>query len=134
MPTYNGWEVITMPGTPPAPASVEFEVVDIAAMNISPFNNKQQVYDWNASFMRATVHLPPLSDSEAQEWISFLRNLKGVVNVFQFTAAFCNAYPASLTSESPAQDRYWRLAANARGWSLTEARTYGITFECVEAM
>lgn len=134
MATYLGWDIITMPSTPSAPASIEFSVIDIVAMSKSPFTGQQQIQDWNASYMEASVSLPPLTDSQAQDWLTFFFALKGVANVFQFTTAFAAAYPKSLKTGSPLAQRYWRLKSNLRKWSIGEARVYGIQFECAEAL
>ncbi len=128
MSTYLGWDVITIPSSPSAPASIEFSQIDIVAISTSGFTGQQQVQDWQASYMEANVSLPALTDEQAQDWIQFLRDLKGVANVFQFTAEFATAYPASIGT------RYWRLKSNQRKWSVSEARLYGVQFEIREAI
>ncbi|HXI88450.1 MAG TPA: hypothetical protein VNH18_05435 [Bryobacteraceae bacterium] len=128
MPTYNGWNVVTIPGTPPAPASIEFSVIDIVSGNVSPFTGQMQIYDWNANYMEASVTMPPLPYAVGQEWVSFLRNLKGIGGVFQFTSAFMSAYPNDIGS------RYWRLKGNLRKWSISKGRFYGIQFDIREAI
>ena len=45
MATFNGWNIISMPATPAAPASVEFTAEDTVAVSISPFTGQQQVQD-----------------------------------------------------------------------------------------
>ena len=128
MPTYLGWNIITIPSTPPAPASIEFTANDAVSINISPFTGQQQVYNWGALPMEISVSMPAMPYAVAQSWVSFLRNLQGQANVFQFTAAFTAAYSGDLGS------RYWRLKSNQRKWSVNEARMYGIHFEAREAM
>jgi hypothetical protein len=128
MPTSRDWEVVTIPSYPPAPASIEFSAFDIVALSKSPFTGQQQVQDWGPGPMEAKVSLPPLTDAQAQPWISFLFALKGMANVFQFTPEFTAAYPASLG------DRFWRLKSNQRSWSINGQRLYGISFEIIEAL
>jgi len=128
MAQYLGWDIIDIPTDPPAPQSIEFSVFDVVALSRSPFTGQQQVQDWNATFMEANVSLPPLTADQAEAWISFLRDLKGVANVFQFGADFAAAYPSSIG------DRYWRLKSNQRKWSVGEARVFGIQFEVMEAL
>lgn len=135
MPTYLGWNVITMPAKPAAPQTIEFSVVDIVAQSTSPFTGQQQIQNWGASYMEAIVSLPPLTDAQAQAWVSFLFALQGIANVFQFNSAFVAAYPLSLNNNgSPPVPRYWRLKSNQRKWSVSEARLYGIQFEIREAI
>lgn len=134
MPTYKGWDIITIPSTPASPASIEFSANDIVALSKSPFNGQQQVQNWGTGPMEASVSLPPLTDAQAQDWIAFLFALQGMANVFQFTSAFAAAYPASVKTGSPLAQRYWRLKSNQRKWSVSEARVYGIQFEIIEAI
>lgn len=117
-----------MPTDPPSPQSMEFSVVDIVAVSRSAFTGQQQIQDWQATYMEASVSLPPLTIAQADAWITFLRDLKGMANVFQFQTAFSSAYSSSIGS------RYWRLKSNQRKWSITEARVYGIQFEIMEAL
>lgn len=128
MSTYLGWNVITMPATPPAPQSIEFKVVNAVAMSISPFTGQQQTQDWGGSWMEAIAHLPPLTHTQAVAWVQFLRDLKGSANVTQFTSAFQAAY-----SDSIASGQYWRLKKPEAVWSISQARMYGITLEFIEA-
>lgn len=131
MPTYLGWTVITMP-TDPWPASMEFATNSLVAANTNPFTGQQQIQDWNAAYMEASVSLPPLTQTQAASWVAFLKACKGVTNVFQFPAGLAAAFPESLTSDGTAQ-RYWRLKTNQARWSLRQAAIYGITFEIREA-
>jgi hypothetical protein len=206
MATFNGMNIIVMPGAPAAPSTIEYTAQDIVAVSISPFTGQQQVQDWQASFMEASVSLPALTNGQAQAWIAFLMALRGQANVFQlgdplarsprgsglgaplvdgagqtgyavalkgFTASAANvllpgdwiqigyrAYrtvaPASADGtgrlslaiwpqlrESPNDGSVvilnntqglWRLAQNARKWSITAARVYGMQFEIREAI
>jgi hypothetical protein len=61
MPTFNGWEIIPMPATPSAPATVEFTAMDTVAVSTSPFTGQQQVQDWQASWLEASVSMPALT-------------------------------------------------------------------------
>ena len=72
-----------MPATPSAPATVEFTAMDTVAVSISPFTGQQQVQDWQASWLEASVSMPALTHAQAQEWIAFLMSLRGQAKVFQ---------------------------------------------------
>src|SRR5216684_2650377 len=56
MPTYLGWNVITIPTNPPAPASIEFIIDDAVAINISLFtflralNGMANVFQFGSAF------------------------------------------------------------------------------------
>ena len=134
MSTYNGWPVIAIPAYPPAPQSIEFFQVDSVSLSRSPFTGQQQVQIWGGTWMEATVTMPPMSDANAQAWITFLRALQGSGNVFQFSGAFAAAFPASIsTGSSPSGGRYWRLANNKRSWSISLGSIYGFKFDIIEA-
>ena len=202
----NGLDLIAVPASPSAPASMEFTLQDTVATSLSPFTGQQQIQDWQASFLEASVSMPPLTQAQAQNWIAFLMALRGQANVFQlgdplarsprgsglgaplvdgsgqtgyavalkgFTANAANvllpgdwiqigyrAYrtvaPANANGtgrlslaiwpqlREPPNDGdvvilnntkgLWRLAQNARKWSITAARVYGMQFEIREAI
>jgi hypothetical protein len=206
MATFNGWTIIPMPTTPPAPASMEWTADDTVAVSISPFTKQQQVQDWQASGMEASVSMPPLTKAQAPAWIAWLMALHGQANVFQlgdplavapqgsglgtplvngsgqtgYTLALRGWAPSAAgvllpgdwiqigyrlyrnlqaanadgsgdlvlsiwpqLRESPADGTavilnntqgLWRLKENARKWSETASRTYGLEFSIIEAI
>jgi hypothetical protein len=83
VPTFNGWNIISLPTIPAAPATIDFTATDIVAMSISPFTGQQQVQDWQQGWLEASVSYPPLTHVQAQAWIAFLMGLRGQANVFQ---------------------------------------------------
>ena len=83
MPAFNGWNIIPLPAAPAAPASMEFTANDVVSVNISPFSGQQQVQNWQAAWLEASVSLPPLTNQQAQAWIAFMMSLQGQANVFQ---------------------------------------------------
>lgn len=127
MSTYLGWNVVVIPSYPPAPASFQATAMDVVAMSISPFSGQAQIHDWNANWTEASVTMPAMQYSDAQNWVTFLKALKGVACVFQFGTAFGTAYPEIGT-------RYWRLKGNPRQWSVNANRYYGIQFDIREAI
>jgi hypothetical protein len=206
MSSFNGWTIIPMPVSPPAPATMEFTAIDTVAVSISPFTGQQQVYDWQASYLEASVSMPALTGPQAQNWIAFLMALHGQANVFQLgdplavspqgsglgtplvDGAGQTGYSIALKGwtpsaagvllpgdwiqigyriyrtmvaadadgtgnlvlsiwpqlrESPPDSTVvilnntqglWRLKENARKWSLTASRTYGMSFDIIEAL
>jgi hypothetical protein len=206
MPTFNGWDIVPMPATPSAPATVEFTAMDTVAVSVSPFTGQQQVQDWQASWLEASISMPALTHAQAQQWIAFLMSLRGQAKVFQLGDPLAvsprgsrlgtplvdgagqtgyllatkgwtaNAVGVLLPGdwiqigyriyrtlavatadgtgklvlsiwpqlrESPADGDaitltntkgLWRLAANARKWSVTASRMYGMEFDIREAL
>lgn len=126
--TYNGWNIVTMPSTPASPQDIEFFVVDAVAQNISPFTGQQQIQAWNGTWMECRFTMPPMSHTDATNWVTFVRNLQGAANVFQFPSSFMTAYSESIGT------RYWRLKSNKCGWSISKDRVFSFTFEVREAL
>ena len=202
----NGLDLIAMPTTPSAPATVEYTALDTVAASVSPFTGQEQIQDWQASYIEASVSMPALTHPQAQEWIAFLMALRGRAKVFQLgdplavaprgsalgvplvdgagqtgyaivlkgwtpnaagvllpgdwiqigyrayrTITAANVDGAGKLSlevwpqlrESPNDGDavilnntkgLWRLVNNARKWSITASRTYGMQFEIREAI
>jgi hypothetical protein len=130
--TYNGWPIVVMPSTP-WPQGVEFATNSIVAANTNPFTGQQQTQDWQATFMEGSISLPPMKQTAATAWVTFLKQCNGVASVFQFPAALAAQYPETLTSDGTNQ-RWWRLKTNQSKWSIKIASIYGISFEIREAI
>jgi hypothetical protein len=83
MSSFNGWTIVTPPATP-VPRSIEWMLGDTVAANRSPFSQQQQIYNWGASILRASVSYPAMLKTEGQPWAAFLASLQGIANIFQF--------------------------------------------------
>lgn len=128
MSTYNGWTVVTMP-TLPSFKSVEFTQNQIVGTVVSPFTGQEQILDWQASYAEASLDLPPLTQSQADEWLAFLISCRGPLCVFQLSPALAALVPTGI---APAG--YWRLKDNANKWSVTPIPIYGLHFNIREAL
>jgi hypothetical protein len=82
MSTFNGWTIVTLPTFPPAPKTIEWQAQDTVAENTSPFSGQQQIYNWQASWLEASVTYQPMNNAQAQAWIAFLMALQGTANIF----------------------------------------------------
>ena len=72
--------------TPPVSgaASVEFSFTDAVAIVSSPFTGQTQAQAWiGADMWSGTVTLPPLSQQQADVWISALMQCRGMLNAVQ---------------------------------------------------
>jgi hypothetical protein len=127
MSTYNGWTIVTMP-TVPSVKLVEFNLKQLVSSSESPFTGQQQIQDWNAGYMEASLQLPPLTDTQASAWLSFLVACRGIACVFQLPTFLTTLFPAGL-----APGGYWRLKTNVNKWSVTAPLIYGLQFEIREA-
>jgi hypothetical protein len=62
----------------------DWSLVRTIGQTISPFSGKQRTQEFDNCYWTATVSLPPMRRETAVEWQSFLLNLKGPINMFQF--------------------------------------------------
>ncbi len=66
-------------------ASVEFSFTDAVAIVSSPFTGQTQAQQWpGADMWSGTATLPPLTQDQADLWISFLMEVRGQANAFFF--------------------------------------------------
>ena len=79
----NGWPLLAMPATP-GPRTVEWTADDVVADVTNPYTLKQQIQNWQAGLLGATVTLPPMQRALAAPWIAFLTQTQGQNAVFYF--------------------------------------------------
>lgn len=128
MSTYNGWTITTMPATPSA-KTIEFTEQNAVAVSVSPFTGQQQIYDWSASWMEASITMPTMFLATAQPWIDFLRACRGQACVFQLPAFLAARVPSGAVP-----GLYWRLKNNAAKWSISPGDIVGMQFDIREAI
>ena len=121
-----------MPTTPIAPASIEPAFYDIVGETMSPFTGQQQFVVWGVGPCELSVSMPAMQQAVAEAWITFLQQLQGKANYFQFPSSFTTAYADILKSSGTA--RNWRLKTNKRMWRVTRGGVYHISFDCREAL
>lgn len=81
-----GGQSITLVSTPSKPGlrSVEFDYADAVGTVPSKFTGQVQAQKWlGADMLSGTMTLPPLTQVEADDWIAFLMQLRGMANAFQ---------------------------------------------------
>jgi hypothetical protein len=83
MPTVFGRNLVALPSTPAAPASLQFSPIDLVAVSTAIFTGQQQLQDWQAAYLEAVATYPPMTHVQAQSWIAFLLALRGQLGVFQ---------------------------------------------------
>jgi hypothetical protein len=133
MSYYNGWLIVSMPTTPTAPASLEFQQNAITGASTNPFTGQQQIYNWSAGYKEGSVSMPPMDTSDGQNWTAFLESCNGMANVFTFPSGVCSAYPNELTTDGTTP-RYFRLKSNSSKWQIKQGGIYSIVFEFREAI
>jgi hypothetical protein len=84
MPSFNDWQILSLPATPAAPSSIEWGLLDAIGASMSPFSYATQQHDWGVAKLRASLSYAAMDDTEAAPWEAFLMGLRGPLNVFQF--------------------------------------------------
>lgn len=96
----NSVNLVAAPSSP-GPKSVQFTVSDAVGSVTSPFTGQVQTQQWpGADMLRGTVTLPPMTQADADIWISFLMELRGMANAFQMGDPM-KATPRGTPSGSP---------------------------------
>src|ERR1700722_16557669 len=137
--TINGntYTTQTMPTTPVAPVSMEFQHTVLVASTTNPFSGQEIAYQWvnssghpigynttspNGGYKEVSVSIAAMTSATAQAWVTFLQSLQGPVCAFCFSTSLCNLYLNELTLAgvaSSTNQRYFRLKANAVKWSVS---------------
>lgn len=63
-------------------ASISFNARNVDALSQSPFTLAHQVISHAGQQLSASINLPPMNTAEAEEWVTFLMQLKGRTGTF----------------------------------------------------
>jgi hypothetical protein len=112
--------MISMPTYPPAPRTVDWILNDVVASVISPFSGQQQIQDWQAGWVEASVSMPPMTHANAQAWAAFFMACRGMANTFMFGDPLAVA-PRGTGTGTPtvAGASQSGFALNTAGWTGT---------------
>lgn len=109
-----GLSTITVAGQPvtlvampakPGLRSVEFRLIDKVAVSTSVFTGQEQAQKWpGADYLAATLSLPPLTQDQADEWISMLMACRGRANAIQVGDPLRKFPKGNLTGSLPLVD------------------------------
>jgi hypothetical protein len=98
---------------------------DAVAIVTSPFTGQTQAQVWQgADQWTGTITLPPLTQCEADEWIAFLGELRGMANCF-FLGDPLKRIPNGTASGAPVVDGTNMAGGstlNTRGWTANTFR------------
>lgn len=100
--TVGGQSVnlVAMPATP-GMRTVEFEMNDAVGIVTSEFTGQVQAQQWpGADMLQGTMTLPVLLQANADAWIAFLMELRGMANAFQIGDPL-KAIPAGTGAGTP---------------------------------
>lgn len=66
----------------PGWSKIVFSATNIVGLSRSPFTNQQQVYSWPGEYWSVDVSMPPMPQTTAEAWITFLVSLRGTLGTF----------------------------------------------------
>lgn len=119
---------LTIPSSPAA-KSIKWRRKSIVGVATSPFTGQQQVYAHAGKWWEADVTLPPMTATQAKDWIAFLYGLNGMEGTFNWTPPDTGWTGSGVTQPTGP----WRMLTNELAFEVGEAMVYGFTFTCREA-
>lgn len=99
-----------------------------SALSMSPYNFTQQVYSWGGKMKIVEIQVPPLVQSDADDWTEFFDDLNGYENTFNLDLSDYYPHETGITSVA------MRLVDPDQSWTIDEAMHYGFTFAAMEAL
>lgn len=120
----NTVSVVTLPSSP-GPRSIEFDFTESVAVARSIFSGQTQVQRWpGADVLSGTATLPPLTQDEADAWISALMQCQGMTNAFMLGDPL-KSTPRGNPQGAPAVDTSQAMAAGTNslytyGWIASQ--------------
>lgn len=119
---------ISIPAAPVA-KSIRWRRKSIVGVAVSPFGGQQQVYAHPGRWWEADVTLPPMSATQAQNWMAFFVNLNGMEGSFTWTPPDTGWSGSGLAKPVGP----WRMLSNELTFDVGEGMVYGFSFACREA-
>jgi hypothetical protein len=121
----NTVSVVSLPATSGALASVEFNFMTAVASVTSIFTGQMQTQQWpGADQWSGTGTLPPLTQRQADAWLSALMQLQGMSNAFQLGDPL-KATPSGKVQGTPVVDGSIPAGAGSQvlhttGWTASQ--------------
>jgi hypothetical protein len=122
----NTVSVVSLPASPGL-RTVEWNFTDAVAVVSSPFTGQTQAQQWlGADMWSGTLTLPPLTQGQADAWISALMEMRGMANAFQIGDPM-KRVPSGSVSGVPVVDGSITVAAGGqtlytKGWTASKFR------------
>jgi hypothetical protein len=114
----NSVNLVALPSSP-ALRSVQFQMSDGVGIVESEFTGQVQAQQWpGKDLLSGTMTLPPLKQGDADVWIAFLMELRGMMNAFQIGDPL-KASPRGAPSGTPLIDSSQTGGNAAMSQSLT---------------
>lgn len=95
-------------------------------MNMSPYSLQQRVHSFGGQRKQVEVTVPPIAESEADDWTQFFDSCNGMVNTFNLDVSDLYPHETGLTSVA------FRLMEPSIFWDVSEAMHFGFSFVAIE--
>lgn len=128
----NSVTLVALPQKPNL-RSVEWNVTDQVSSSVSPYTGQTQTFSYpGADMWSGTMELPPLKQTQADQWIAFLMECRGMANAFQLGDPAKPVGPLGAAGSAPVVDG--AVATNnaamattlfTRGWKPNSLRLMG---------
>ncbi|HEV2463541.1 MAG TPA: hypothetical protein VGT04_07040 [Acidobacteriaceae bacterium] len=125
-----GGNSVTLVALPSSPAFrvAEFTLTDAVSIVSSPFTGQTQAQQWpGGDSWGSVLTLPPLQQADADEWIAFLMQMRGMANAFQVGDPL-KAAPRGTPSGTPLVDntqnggnQAMSQSLGTKGWTASTA-------------
>jgi hypothetical protein len=125
----NAVSIVVLPSAPGL-RSVEFDFEDAVASNVSPFTGQTQTQEWfGADKWSGMATLPPLSQCQADQWISALMECRGIAIPFLMGDPLKTSPAGNLQGSVPLIDnsvsgcnQTGAQLLNTKGWAASAFR------------
>lgn len=97
-------------------------------VRICPYSLQQRIQDFGGEAKRIQIEIPPISETEADNWTEFFHSLRGAVNTFNLDVS--ELYP----HETGVSSVPFRLIDPGFRWDVNVAKHFGFTFEAMEVV
>lgn len=113
---------LTLP-TSPNPERIVLKARSVVAMARSPFTGQQQTQEHQGSWWEAEISLPPMERDEAEAWISFLLQLRGMNGTFLLPLYAAKTPRGVATGLGPRVKGAGQtgFVLNTRGWTASQS-------------
>jgi len=95
---------------------------------VCPYSQQRLVQDFGGKARVVEIQVPPLSESDADDWTEFFEDLDGCNNTFNLDLT--DIFPHSTGATSVP----FRLKEPNIRWSVNTAKVFGFSFEAVEVV
>lgn len=95
---------------------------------VCPYSQQRLVQDFGGKARVVEIQVPPLSETDADDWTEFFEDLDGCNNTFNLDLTGIFPHSSSATSVA------FRLAEPNIQWDVNTAKIFGFSFNAIEVV